>query len=211
MGRSSDSRWSKETIIEPRGLTDEQWKRIEGLLPSRVGTPGRSGVDKRLFVDAILWMAGNAAHWRDLPEVFGKWTAVHARFRRWSCNGVWERLFHAMADTPDFEYVLIDSTISNVHADATGAKGGDQAAAIARSRGGLTTKLHAVVDAIGLPLRIHPTPGQYRDCPQAAPLLYGLEGVGHVIAEGLFNSNGCLSCPSEGNDIFRHAQLSSVR
>ena len=29
-----------------------------------------------------------------------------------------------MADTPDFEYVLIDSTISKVHADATGAKGG---------------------------------------------------------------------------------------
>jgi hypothetical protein len=26
-----------------------------------------------------------------------------------------------MADTPDFEYVLIDSTISKVHADATGA------------------------------------------------------------------------------------------
>src|SRR3546814_20513453 len=81
-------------------------------------------VDNRLFVDAILWMAGNAAHWRDLPDTFGKWTAVHARFRRWSRNGVWEGLFHAMADTPDFEYVMIDSTISKVHADASGAKGG---------------------------------------------------------------------------------------
>src|SRR3546814_12773030 len=69
-------------------------------------------------------MAGNAAHWRDLPEAFGKWTAVHARFRRWSHKGVWERLFHALAATPDFEYVLIDSTISKVHADARGAKGG---------------------------------------------------------------------------------------
>jgi hypothetical protein len=29
-----------------------------------------------------------------------------------------------LADTPDFEYGLIDSTISKVHADATGAKGG---------------------------------------------------------------------------------------
>tara|TARA_R110000782_G_scaffold78276_9_gene155765 strand:+ start:194776 stop:195045 length:270 start_codon:yes stop_codon:yes gene_type:complete len=76
-----------------------------------------------LFVDAILWMAGNAAHWRDLPKVFGKWTAVHARFRRWSRNGVFESLFDALADMPDFEYVLIDSTISKVHADATGAKG----------------------------------------------------------------------------------------
>lgn len=107
-----------------RTLTGEQWARIEGLPPGREGTPGRSGVDNRLFVDAILWMASNAARWRDLPEAFGKWTAVHARFRRWSRNGVWEGLFHALADAPDFEYVLIDSTISKVHADAAGAKGG---------------------------------------------------------------------------------------
>ena len=86
--------------------------------------PGRSGADNRLFVDAILWMAGNAARWRDLPEAFGKWSGVHARFRRWSHAGIWERLFHSMADTPDFEYVMIDSTISKVHADASGAKGG---------------------------------------------------------------------------------------
>ena len=69
-------------------------------------------------------MAGNAARWRDLPEVFGKWSEVRARFRRWLHAGVWERLFHAMADTPDFEYVLIDSTLAKVHADAGGAKGG---------------------------------------------------------------------------------------
>jgi transposase len=75
-------------------------------------------------VDAILWMAGNAARWRDLPEVFGKCTGMHARFRRWSHAGVWERPFHSLADTPAFEYVLIDSTISKVHADAAGAKGG---------------------------------------------------------------------------------------
>lgn len=65
-----------------RTLTDKQWERIAGHFHGRVGTWGRSGVDNRLFVDAILWMAGNAARWRDLPVVFGKWTGVHARFRR---------------------------------------------------------------------------------------------------------------------------------
>lgn len=110
--------------LSRRTLTDEQWRRIEGLLPGRVGTPGRSGVDNRLFIDAILWMACNAARWRDLPAAFGKWTAVHARFRRWAHTGVWEGLFKTLADDPDFEYVLIDSTISKVHADATESKGG---------------------------------------------------------------------------------------
>ena len=88
-----------------------------------------------------------------------------------------------MADTPDFEHVLIDSTISKVPADATGAKGGFEAAAIGRSRGGLTTELHAAVDAIGLPLPLHPTPGQHGDRPQAEAPLSGLQGVGHVIAD----------------------------
>ncbi|SBW16155.1 IS711, transposase orfA [Brucella sp. 10RB9215] len=57
------------------------------------------------------------------------------------------------------------------------AQKGAEAACIGRSRGGLTTKLHAVVDAIGLPLRIKPTPGHYGDCPQASSLLSVLLGV----------------------------------
>lgn len=114
----------QEAILSRRTLTDDQWDRIKEFLPGRMGTPGRSGLDNRLFIDAILWMAYNAARWRDLPPDFGKWTGVHARFRRWSHAGVWESLFKALAQDPDFEYVLVDATICKVHADATGAKGG---------------------------------------------------------------------------------------
>jgi len=69
-------------------------------------------------------MAAIVANWRDLPAIFGKWTTVLARFPRWSQAGVRARLFQALAETPDFEYVLIDSTISKVHADARSAKKG---------------------------------------------------------------------------------------
>jgi transposase len=64
-----------------------------------------------------------------------------------------------------------------------------EAAAIARSRGGLTTTLHAAVDAIGLPIRIHPTPGQRGDHPQADTLLAGLKAVGHVIADAAYDAD----------------------
>jgi putative transposase len=37
---------------------------------------------------------------------------------------VWGRLFAAMADDPDFEYVMIDSTIVRAHQHAAGKKGG---------------------------------------------------------------------------------------
>jgi hypothetical protein len=62
--------------------------------------------------------------WRDLPETFGKWFSVYTRFWRWAKKGVWERVFKALSDDPDFEYVLIDGTLVRVHQHETGAKGG---------------------------------------------------------------------------------------
>ena len=55
---------------------------------------------------------------------FGKWFTVYTRFWRWAKKGVWERVFKALCDDPDFEYVLIDGTLVRVHQHGTGAKGG---------------------------------------------------------------------------------------
>ncbi|RKS51321.1 putative transposase of IS4/5 family DUF4096 [Paracoccus pantotrophus] len=107
-----------------RTLTDEQWERIGPLLPGKAGDRGRSAADNRLFIDAILWLARGASPWRDLPPEPGHWKSVYTRFRRWSRAGVWERLFRELSADPDFEYVLVDATISKVHADATSQNGG---------------------------------------------------------------------------------------
>ena len=48
-------------------------------------------------------------------------------------------------------------------------KNGEQA--IGRSRGGLTTKIHALVDALGNPVDLMLTPGQAHDLACAEPLL----------------------------------------
>ena len=105
-------------------LSDAQWSRIAMLLPGKPGDPGRSGEDNRLFVEAILWMARVGAPWRDLPEKFGSWNSVFRRFRRWAQRGVFEGLFKALSDDPDFEYAIIDGTIVRVHQHGTGARGG---------------------------------------------------------------------------------------
>jgi transposase len=54
----------------------------------------------------------------------GHWKTVYTRCRRWPQAGVWERLFKALAQDPDCEYVLVDATISKVHADTTSHRGG---------------------------------------------------------------------------------------
>jgi transposase len=68
-------------------------------------------------------------------------------------------------------------------------KRGLEARAIGRSRGGLTTKIHAAVDALGLPVRFAITPGHWGDCPQARGLIEGLEGVGQVIADAAYDAD----------------------
>ena len=62
---------------------------------------------------------------RALPgEAFGNWNSVFRRFSRWSAKGVWCRIFEAMSDDPDFEYLIVDSTIVRAHQHAAGAKKG---------------------------------------------------------------------------------------
>ena len=106
-----------------RELSDEQWRRIGHLVPGKNGDKGRRGKDNRLFVDAVLWIARAGAPWRDLPPAFGNWNSVFQRFRRWAKKGVWERVFNALVENPDFEYLIIDSTIVRAHQHAAGAKG----------------------------------------------------------------------------------------
>ena len=105
-------------------LKDHQWERMEPYLPGRASDPGRTGADNRQFVEAVLWLARTGSPWRDLPPALGKWNSVFIRFSRWSKDEVWDRLFAAMADDPDFEYLMVDSTIVRAHQHAAGKKGG---------------------------------------------------------------------------------------
>jgi Putative transposase of IS4/5 family (DUF4096) len=64
------------------GLRDDQFARIEMLLPGRPGTVGRnSEKGNRLFVEAVIWKFRSGAPWRDVPERFGAW-------KNWSCHGI---------------------------------------------------------------------------------------------------------------------------
>ena len=194
-----------------RVLTERQWALIKPLVPGKPGDRGRTGADNRLFLDAILWLARGASPWRDLPPELGNWRTVHSRFRRWTIAGVWESLFKALSQDPDFEYVLVDATICKAHADATSQKGGLEAAAIGRSKGGLTTKIHAAVDALGLPIRFTITPGQWGDSPQARGLIEGLTEAQHVIMDAAYDADHLRAFIAEDLGATPHIKRNPTR
>jgi len=144
-------------------LRDDQWERIENLLPGRADTVGFTAKDNRLFVDAVLYRYRAGIPWRDLPARFGAWKAVHTRFSRWAERGVWESVFKHLATDADNEYAMIDSTIVRAHQHSVGAKKDNQDEAIGRSAGGLSTKIHATTDALGNPTSFMLTRGQAHD------------------------------------------------
>ena len=104
-----------------RWLRDDQWQRLEPMLPGKASDPGRTAEDNRLFIEAVLWIARTGCPWRDLPAEFGPWNSVYKRFARWSDKGLWHRVFAELAKAADFEEVFLDSTIVRAHQHAAGA------------------------------------------------------------------------------------------
>ena len=111
-------------VMERLVLSDAAWERMAPLIIGRPDQKGSTGRDNRMFVEGVLWIVRTGSPWRDLPEAFGDWNSVFRRFSRWSIKGVWWRIFEAMSDDPDFEYLIVDSTIVRAHQHAAGAKKG---------------------------------------------------------------------------------------
>lgn len=106
-------------------LSEGQWRRIESLLPGRVGMVGRPAEDNRRFVNGVLWVVRSGMRWEDLPERYGKYKSVHKRFARWARAGVWDRVFDDLVADTRNPYLMLDSTIVRAHQQAaTGRKKG---------------------------------------------------------------------------------------
>ncbi|TAN19193.1 MAG: IS5 family transposase [Rhizobiaceae bacterium] len=173
-------------------LTDAQWAKMEPHCLGKPTDPGRSGGDNRRFIEAVLWVVRTGSPWRDLPTFFGNWNTVFKRYRDWVKADVFIRLFEACSDAPDMEYAMVDATIVKVHRHGQGAKGGPQSQAIGRSKGGMTTKILALTDALGNLVRFVLLPGHRFDTIGVPPLFDGIE-FGALIADKAFDSNAIVA------------------
>lgn len=106
-------------------LKDTAWDQISPLLPEN-GERGQQWRDHRQVINGILWKLRTGAPWRDLPDRYGPWRTVYARFVRWRQDGTWDRLLAHVQTKSDAVgevvwEVSIDSTTVRAHQHAAGA------------------------------------------------------------------------------------------
>ncbi|MBR8734999.1 hypothetical protein IX329_002616 [Fusobacterium necrophorum] len=124
-----------EQLQNRHDLTDAQWNRIEPIIKQHLNKRGGSNAnDNRVFVNACLWIVRTGSPWRDLPPQYGKFNALHRRYKRWCDNHIWEYILAELITEPDYEWLMIDASHCKVPPHACGAKGGNEA--IGRTKGG---------------------------------------------------------------------------
>lgn len=107
-------------------VNDSEWERIKELLPPENTGKGRPSKPNRIIYNAILWIDKTGAPWRDLPERFGPWQTVYSRFRLWSENEIFKKMFEDLASDADMQDCSLDSTSCKAHQHAAGAKKGQK-------------------------------------------------------------------------------------
>ncbi|WP_409563982.1 IS5 family transposase [Rhizobium leguminosarum] len=176
-------------------LTDHEWSILSPLLPNK--PRGVPRVDDRRVLNGILWRFRTGSPWAEIPERYGPPTTCYNRFVRWRKAGVWDRLLEAVSEAYDGDIVMIDSTCVRVHQHAATGKRGMETMAMGRSRGGLTSKIHALVDAEGRPVNLRLTGGQIADCTQADALTDELGEGDILLADKGYDSNAIRAKAAE--------------
>lgn len=149
------------------------------------------------MLNGMLWIARSGAQWRELPEAYGPWQSVYARFAKWRDDGTLETVFHVLSEDADMENLSIDSTCIKVHESANGGKKTEDKA-VGRTRGGLNTKLHAIVDGLGNPVEFLLSAGNDNDCVHAVELLENVELCGsNVLADRAYGAQSIREYISE--------------
>ncbi len=95
MGREQQKRKSY-----PSDLTDEQWARLEPLIPAarsnRGGRPRE--IDMREVINTLLYLNRSGCQWDMLPHDLLPKSSVYDYFAQWRDDGTWTKMLAAMRE-----------------------------------------------------------------------------------------------------------------
>src|ERR1700690_3793881 len=150
------------------------------------------------MVEAIFYVLRVAVAWRDLPPCYGPWKSVYTRRRRWRALGLWQEIRGILSRRAKGCLRFIDGSHIKLHPFGCNPAGGQQAHAIGRTRGGLNTKLCAVVEGEGRLMAAALAPGETYEVEAPAPLLETLRRVLLVGDKGFDSDALRQQMPAQG-------------
>src|SRR5689334_9542289 len=115
-------------------LSDEQWNRIEPLLP-KLRSRGRPWTDNRRVLEGILWVLKTGARWRDLPKEYPSASTCWRRLRDWEQEELWLKIWRIFLSELDARKKLDWSQCFIDGSFAPAKKGGSASEIPAKAKG----------------------------------------------------------------------------
>ncbi len=177
--------------------------RLEPYFPKSHGKPR---VDDRRVLSSIIFINRNGLRWRDAPKEYGPHKTLSNRWKRWSEKGVFARIMAGLAaENPEEKTAMIDAIYLKTHRTATSlAVKKGRGRLIGRTRGGMNTKLHAVTDSAGRPIRFFITAGQVSDYVGARALCSSLPAVDWLITDRGYDADWFRKASQDRRDTPLH-------
>lgn len=184
--------YARRTSGYASNVTDEEWKKLEPVMPlsHKRGRPRKTKL--RDVVNGIFYLLQSGCQWDMLPKDFPPWQTVYGYFRGWIRIGLWEHIHDALyravrylegrEESPTL--AIIDAQSSKTGPDARGEVGFDAGKNV-KGR-----KRHIVVDTLGMILKADVHSAGIQDRDGAAIVLDKITArfafIEKVIADGAY-------------------------
>jgi len=122
-------------------------------------------------LQGILIVLSQGCKWRAIDRPEAAWNSVYQYYRRWTRQGIFTELFSQIELPLEGSQRFLDSTHVKLHRCASNPCGGQASQAMGRTKGGMNTKIHAVVDRLGQPIRLLLSAGHEADISHAKTMV----------------------------------------
>jgi transposase len=203
-------------ILEQFWLTDAQFAKIAPHPPT--DTRGKARVNDHRLISGIVQVLKSGGRWVDAPPEYGPKKTLYNRYVRWAEKGVWVDLSRLGAGRRAVRASSHRQLCGEGASLGLRGKRGEKNQALgrlprdkqgespslkangpsprlsrhSRSRGGRTTKIHALTDAACRPLAFMLTGGNVADCTAGAELLARLPPCEILQGDEGYDSNAIL-------------------
>jgi transposase len=142
-----------------------------------------------IVLESILFVLTEGCSWRAIDRPQARWNSVYQYFRRWCQRGVLKKVLTQFGPELAPGWHFVDSTHVKVHADGSNPAGGQALQAMGRTKGGLNTKIHALVNARSQALVIALSGGNQADISLADELTECLPQGSTLIGDKAYDSS----------------------